>query len=468
MNLVKVLVMAFVVSVMFVGGHAAEKGTPNIVVILADDFGWGSVGCYGGAGLKTPNLDRLAKEGRKFMNGYATGSVCSPTRYALMTGRYYWRTDVKDGKVLSGEGSLHIETNRVTLASLVKTKGYRTAAIGKWHLGLGTNTKVDWNAPLSPGPRAIGFDYFFGLGANIGNPPGYFLENEQVLTNSGAIQIQDNPDKVMQVTTEKAVSWINTNHASPFFLYFTPVAVHEPVTPSAQFTGSSFGKYGDFIHELDWSVGRILDTLDKHGIAKNTLVIFTSDNGGVAREQNPTAGAAMKVGLKINGHLRGGKHDIYEGGFREPFMVRWPERVPAGSTSEDIVSVSDVLATLAGILKVPVPSGNAEDSMDVSSSFFGVGQAARTSIVLQDASAYYAVRRGPWKLIERENPPVFKPRNQKTARTAAQHQKGSGKDELYNLETDAGETNNVALKHPNVVKQLRTLLAETRDQTAVR
>src|SRR5688500_12782605 len=163
-------------------GRAAEPSSkPNIVVILADDFGWGSVNCYGGKGLQTPNLDRLAKEGRLFKNGYATGSVCSPTRYALMTGRYFWRTSVKDGMVLPGDGPLHIETNRVTLASICKSQGLRTGVVGKWHLGLGSNPKTDWDAPLAPGPSAVGFDYFFGLGANIGNPPPIYIENEKAL-----------------------------------------------------------------------------------------------------------------------------------------------------------------------------------------------------------------------------------------------------------------------------------------------
>jgi arylsulfatase A-like enzyme len=239
--------------------------------------------------------------------------------------------------------------------------------------------------------------------------------------------------------------------------------VHEPITPSAKFTGSKFGKYGDFIHELDWSVGQILAALDKHKVAKDTLVIFTSDNGGVVREQNPSAGPAMKAGLKINGMFRGGKHDIYEGGFREPFVIRWPGRVPAGSTSSDIISVTDVLATLGAIVKAPIAAGNGEDSADVSSSWFDGGKPARDSIVLQDASAYYAVRRGPWKLIERENIPVFESRADKAVRALANRKKDAGmKDELYNLESDPGETRNVAADHPKIVEELRTLLVATR------
>lgn len=461
---------------------AAEKNQkPNIVVILADDYGWGSVGCYGGKGLQTPNLDRLAREGRMFKHAYASGSVCSPTRYALMTGRYYWRTSVKDGKVLSGSAPLHIETNRTTLASLCKSQGYRAAVIGKWHLGLGTNDKVDWNAPLKPGPLAVGFDYFYGLSANYGNQPNAYVENEQLLgripgqaveldgegKEGKTVGIKDQrvDDEVMSRLTDKCVDWIGQNCKSPFFLYYAPVAVHEPITPSAKFTGSQFGKYGDFIHELDWSVGQLLAALDKCRVADNTLVIFTSDNGGVAQLKNPNAGAAMKAGLAINGILRGGKHDIYEGGFREPFLVRWPGKVPAGTVCDDIVSATDVLATLAGVLNTTVPKGSGEDSFDVSTSFFGTtkGKPVRDYVVLQDAQANYAIRQGQWKLIERENAPPVPLRNSKVARVQARKDSGM-KDELYSMTTDPSEKENVADKQPEVVKRLRKLLSQTRDQ----
>ena len=459
---------------------AAETKGPNIVVILADDYGWGSVGCYGGKGLQTPNLDRLAKEGRLFRHAYAPGSVCSPTRYALMTGRYFWRTSVKDGMVLPGNGPLHIETNRTTLASVAKSKGYATAAIGKWHLGLGLKKQVDWNAPLTPGPRALGLDYFFGLAANIGNPPPAYIENEELVgrkagdlvtvegnkaVSTNSFTVERLPEGVMPMLTEKCVRWIEKNKQKPFFVYFAPNAVHEPITPASQFNGSKFGKYGDFITELDLSVGKVLEALDKNKLADNTLILFTSDNGGVAQAQNPTAGAAMKAGLAINGVLRGGKHDIWEGGFREPYILRWPGKVPAGTTCDDIVSISDTLATLAGILNVPVSKGNAEDSFDVSSSWLGKGKPARDYIVLQDASATYAIRKGPWKLIERENAPPVPLRNAKGERRQAKAlKKGTPThDELYNLVDDPGEKKDVASTHPDIVKELRQLLASTRN-----
>ncbi len=447
----------------------AAEAKPNIIFILADDYGWGSAAGFGGKGLRTPNLDKLASQGRVFHNAYATGSVCSPTRYAVMTGRYYWRTSVKDGMVLPGDCPLHIETNRTTLASLCKSQGYRTAAIGKWHLGIGVNGKTDWNGSLKPGPLAVGFDYFFGLGANIGNPPGYFLQNEHALTNlaSGGINVHKEPERVMSNLTAQAVAWIEKKEKAPFFLYFTPNAVHEPIVPTSEFGGSKFGKYGDFIEELDWAVGQITQALDRNQLAENTLLIFSSDNGGVVHTQNPSAGAAMKAGLAINGILRGGKHDIYEGGFREPYIVRWPGKVPAGTTSDEVISLCDTLATLASILKVSIPSGNGEDSLDVSSAWLGVNseKPARESIVMQDASAIYAIRRGSWKLIERENPPTFATRGAKGERRKAKASKTAVlHDELYNLTKDPSETKDIAADHPEIVKRLRKLLTSIRDE----
>ena len=257
----------------------APKQKPNIIVILADDYGWGSLGCYGApAQLKTPHLDRLAREGRRFTNAYAPSSVCSPTRYGLMTGRYDWRTRGDGGGVIGAAAPLQIETDRLTLASLCKGQGYRTAAFGKWHLGLQAPPgRTDWNKPLAPGPRAIGFDYFFGIAANAWNGPHTFIENETLLgripgekirimenyspTNyTTGITEQYDTDYLMEEFTDKATDWIEKNSSEPFFIYYAATAVHKPHDYHPRFTGSPFGKYGNFIEELDWCVGRILDT----------------------------------------------------------------------------------------------------------------------------------------------------------------------------------------------------------------
>jgi arylsulfatase A-like enzyme len=487
---VKVLLLATLASVALTASTviAAEPAKrPNLVVILADDLGWGSVGCYGGTRLQTPNIDRLARQGRMFRHAYATGSVCSPTRYALMTGRYYWRTSVKDGQVLPGNSPLHIETNRLTLASLAKANGYHTAAIGKWHLGLGLAARTDWNSELKPGPLSVGFDYFFGLAANLGNQPNGYIENEQLIGRAPGervtlegegktgktlgLQVQRVAEEVTPKLTGKATEWIEKNRGNRFFLYFAPNVIHEPIVPTAQFSGSPYGKYGDFITEMDWAVGRILETLDKLKLTEETVVLFTSDNGGVVNPGNENASAAIKSGLAINGSLRGGKHDIWEGGFREPFIVRWPGKVPAGTSSDQMVAMPDVLGTFAAILGTPLPKGQAEDSFDVSAAWLGksASNASRDFVVLQDASANYALRQGPWKLVERENAPAFEARNRKAAQKRERAAKAAaGGDELYNLLEDPGETKNVAAQNPEVVRKLRQLLTRAREQSGTR
>ena len=467
--------------------RAAElSAKPNVIVILADDFGWGSLGCYGGTGLKTPNLDRLAREGRRFTQAYAPGSVCSPTRYGLMTGRYYWRTSVKDGQVLPGNAPLHIETNRLTLASLCKSQGYRTSAFGKWHLGMGRETHTDWSGTLAPGPLDIGFDYFFGMGSNPWSGPHSFIENRQVTgavpgekivvqgegrennTTSGIVKPWTESD-IMQSLTRKVVSWLEQQRAgAPFFVYFAPNAVHEPVAPNGKFTGSPYGKYGDFIHELDWSVGEVLAALDRLKFAENTLFIFTSDNGGVVSPNNPNATKAISAGLAINGPLRGGKHSEWEGGFREPFIVRWPGHVPAGTVSEQVIGLPDVLATLAALFKAPLPKGNAEDSFDVLRALTEAkaGAPVRDHMILQSADATYTIRMGDWKLVERANPPAFEHRNAKKAAAAAKKAKAGGprRDELYNLKDDPAETTDVASQHADIVAKLKATLVAARDR----
>lgn len=467
----------------FVSTAKAAEQPPNIVVILADDFGYGSLTCYGGKGLQTPNMDRLAREGRRFTNAYATGSVCSPTRYALMTGRYFWRTSVKDGEVLSGNAPLHIETDRPTFASVAKGKGYRTAAFGKWHLGMGSDQRTNWDKPLIPGPLEVGFDHFFGMGSNPWSGPHTFINDHEVTgrvpgesivisgqregaTTSGIKQMWDE-HHITETLTAKATEWLKQESDKPFLLYFAQTAVHRPIAPNPNFTGSPYGAYGDYIHELDWSVGEVLKTLDETGHADDTLVIFTSDNGGVANEGlNDEIGAARKAGLTINGELRGGKHDIWEGGFRVPFIVRWPGHVPAGTTSDAIVAAADVTPTIAGLLGVPLGPGQAEDGFDARPAFFDVEPAGpvRDAVVLQDAHATYAIREGDWKLVERTTTPEVEPRNRAAARRQAQEKAQPKRDELFNLAEDLGETKDVSGEHPEIVERLRQRLIQSRDR----
>jgi arylsulfatase A-like enzyme len=459
---------------------------PNVIVILSDDFGYGSLGCYGApTALQTPSLDRLASEGRRFTHAYAPGSVCSPSRYGLMTGQYYWRTSVKDGKVLPGNSPLHIETNRLTLASLCKSQGYRTAAFGKWHLGMTTARVTDWSKPLKPGPLQIGFDRYFGMAANIGNGPHSFIVDEQVRGHipgepivvqrggkrnhaTTGIQKPWQSDQVMESLTTNVCAWIEDNHDQPFFVYYAPNAVHEPIVPNSRFSGSPYGKYGDFIGELDWRVGQILEKLDELELADDTLVVFTSDNGGVVNPGNENASAAIKAGLAINGPLRGGKHTEWEGGFREPFIARWPGTIPAGSVSDQVICLTDVLATLASILHVPLPEGNAEDSFDVLRAFTEdkPGAPVRDHVILQSASAIYSIRMDNWKLVERANAPKFDSvRNKrKAAQTARKKRMAPKQNELFNLRDDPAEAANVIATHADIAAKMKTFLIEARDR----
>jgi arylsulfatase A len=459
----------------------AATNRPNIVVILADDFGWGSLGCFGAPEtLKTPNIDRLAREGRRFTHAYAPGSVCSPTRYGLLTGRYYWRTSVKDGEVLPGNAPLHIEPTRLTLASLCKSQGYRTAAFGKWHLGMGSARINDWSGELRPGPLDIGFDYFFGMGSNPWSGPHAFIENDRVLgrlpgkpvivsgnrengTTSG-IEKQFAYDQITATLTDKAVEWLKQKSDQPFFLYFAHTAVHRPIAPNPKFKGSAFGVYGDFIEELDASVGQLLQALDENDLADDTLVVFTSDNGGVVAN-TPEHAVAQQAGLKVNGPLRGSKHDEWEGGFREPFLVRWPGQVPASTVSDQVICLTDVLATLARVLDVPLPKGQGEDSFDVLRTFTEKdgGPPVRDHVILQSADAIYAIRQGEWKLIERQNAPTVQPRNKRKAAAQAKRKKATPQqDELFNLKDDPAESSDVAAQHEKIATDMKNRLHQAR------
>jgi arylsulfatase A-like enzyme len=455
----------------------AKPSQPNIVVILADDFGWGSSTCYGAEGVLTPNLDRLAREGRRFTNAYAPGSVCSPSRYGLMTGRYYWRTNIKDGEVLRVDAPLHIETNRLTLASLCKSRGYKTAGFGKWHLGLQSDgPATDWSRPLSPGPLAVGFDTFFGLAANPNNGPHAFIEDDRIvgrvpgepvaITPAGTTGIarQFEPDQIMQTLTAKATGWIETHRTEPFFLYFAPNAVHGPIVPSPGFAGSHAGSYGDFIHELDWSVGQLLATLDRLALADDTLIVFTSDNGGIVDRKSEHVVRALDAGLAINGPLRGGKHSEYEGGFREPFLVRWPGHVPAGTVSDQVIGLTDMVATCAEILGVSLPPAAAEDSYSVLRAFTeaATGPPVRDHVILQAASAVYSLRQGDWKLVERVGAPAYERRPTKHA--VKHDPNASAHDELFNLREDPAEQHDVAADNAALVASMKQRLSAARDQ----
>ncbi len=460
---------------------AAEKPAhPNIVLILSDDFGWGGVGCYGAdpKHVRTPNMDRLAREGRRFTDACTPSSVCSPTRYAVLTGRYCWRTSLKRG-VINIFDPMHIESSRLTIASLLKRKGYATAAVGKWHLGYGNARRLDYTKPLTPGPLDIGFDYHFAVPQNHGDMTGVYVENRKVAgLRSTTLKPMGNcfygrpfigldapqrvDEEVTDVLTEKAAAWMDTVKPNrPFFLYFTPVAVHEPVTPSAETKGKSgCGPYGDFIQDLDRSVGGILDAIDRKGVAGNTLVIFTSDNGAVVTSQGDRPWAkAWAAGLRAAGPWRGRKHSIFEGGFRVPFIARWPGRIPAGTVCDETISLVDLLATTAAIVKEPLPppSEGAEDSFNVLPALLGerIDKPLRPDLIEHSADGNFAIRQGPWKWIEGKPHPQTKPGTLRARRAEF-------KEQLYNLKEDAAETRDVLQQNTALAHQLKERLETCR------
>jgi arylsulfatase A-like enzyme len=463
---------------------------PNVIVFLSDDLGWGSVGCYGANPelVSTPNIDRLAKEGRRFTDALTTSSVCSPTRYALMTGRYCWRTSLIS-EVLGTTAPLHIETTRITVASMLKQQGYNCAAVGKWHLGYGTAEKCDYTKELKPGPLEIGFDYHFGVPANHGDLSGVYVENHWVYGLNKESPSSPSPpyvtigqqkgkptktldlnapkrvdENVMETLTDKLVTWIGQQSAEkPFFVYFTPVAVHNPITPSKATAGKSKGgPFCDFIGDLDLSVGRVLAALDKQGLAENTLVLFSSDNGGVNKPENANLVQtdAQKAGLKPVGPFRGGKHDVWEGGFRVPYLVRWPGHVPAGTVCDETISIVDTLASIATITGAALPkaSEGAEDSHDVSKAWLGekYDSPLRPDVIVHSADGNFAIRKGSYKWIEGIPADDVKPAAKKAH--AIQF-----KPQLYDLKADIAEASEVSAQHADVVNDLAALLNRYRD-----
>jgi arylsulfatase A-like enzyme len=500
------LLLAFLLLAGFGPAHRALAATPNIVIILADDYGYGSAGCYGADGklVRTPNIDRLAREGRRFTDANTTSSVCTPTRYSIITGRYCWRTSLKY-ETLNTFAPLLIEPGRPNMASMLKAHGYRTAAIGKWHLGYGLSHddprwKVDYTGELTPGPLELGFDYHFSVPQNHGDVTGIFVRDHFVYgLRSGKIpagmrlpgpvpddenfaatyesepQIAkgikpleiDAPrrkdDHVMAVLNDQAVHWIEEQKSGqPFFLYFAPVAVHEPVTPSKELQGTSAaGRFGDWILELDRSVGLVLDALERQNLAGETLVIFTSDNGGVYElGQNRPETVAIKAGLAVNGPWRGGKTHIFDGGFKVPFIVRWPGKTPPGTETAEPISLVDIYASTAAILgeKLPPATEGAGDSCNVLPAWLGEKYEAplRRDLILHSNHGVFAIRKGPWKWIEGVPVPQIK-EGQRKGLAAEFH------PQLYNTHDDPGETTDVSAAHPEVVEELRGLLTRYRE-----
>ena len=460
------------------GGCQSESSTtsPNVVVILADDLGYGDPGAYNASSkIPTPHIDQLASEGRLFTDAHSPSSVCTPTRYALLTGRYSWRTRLKQG-VLLGYGASLIDTNRTTIASLLNEEGYRTGGVGKWHLGLQNEKPTDYSRPLRPGPVTSGFDYYWGIPSSLDFGPYLYFENDQTVTlptdstqgssecclgpfwRAGRMAPDFEHDQVLPNITEHAVEFVEQSAGGedPFFLYLPYSAPHTPWLPTGEYEGSSkAGMYGDFVAQVDASVGSVLDALDRADVAENTLVIFTSDNGAIWPPRQ-----VEKFDHRANYRWRGMKADIWEGGHRVPFIVRWPGEVPPGTTSEATISQVDLLRTIASAVGAGMPEGAGPDSYDLLPAFTGANYESpiRGPVVQHSSNGMFALRSGPWKLIEGRGSGGF------TEPVSVEIEEGEPEGQLYNLAEDPDESNNLYQKRPELVDSLQSVLDRIRDQ----
>lgn len=468
--------------------RAAEaQGTPNIVVILADDVGWGDPGCYGATKVKTPHIDRLAREGRRFVDGHASAAVCTPTRYSLLTGQYSWRRKAAglDRGVSNGASPLLIPTDLPNAPSLLKGAGYRTAVIGKWHLGFG-NSRPDYNGELSPGPLEIGFHEFFGLPATNDRIPTVFIRDHRVVGLDPADPIDYAYDKeaalkrglssfaagrnrigwgkggraawwkdaeISDTFTNESVAFIERNKERRFFLLFTPHGVHAPTICHPRFSGSSGqGNRADMLHELDDSIGRILGALDRHGLASNTLVVFSSDNGAYLNDES---------GHRPTGPFRGIKSQLWEGGHRVPFLCRWPAKITPG-VSEDLVSTLDIPATICAAAGVKVPENALPDSFNLLPPLLGDASAPkRDSLVVMSGMGALAIRSGSLKYL----PDLSKAHGWQGGGKAAKKAKGAA---LFDLAKDPGEKNNLLPERKDDAERLAALLESARSRSVTR
>jgi len=445
---------------------------PNVIYILADDLGYGDVSCLNEMSrLQTPNLDRIAAEGMRLTDAHASSALCTPSRYSILTGRYNWRSVLKES-VLKGYGRPILEPGRMTVASLLRERGYFTACVGKWHLGLewplrsGKEEDVDYTLPIRCGPTHCGFDYFYGISASLDMPPYVYIENDQVTQIPDRMtqgpdamrywrQGETAPDfrheEVLPKLTDKVLDLIDEKKDAPFFLYFALPSPHTPILPSPEFEGKSkTNLYGDFVLMTDAVVGRVLDKLAALGLAEDTIVVFTSDNGCSPAADLP---ALAKCGHNPSYIFRGHKADIYEGGHRVPYLVRWPREIVAGLVSEETVCLSDLLATLAEIIDTELPADAGEDSV----SNLGVWQ-GRSSGPLREATVHhscdgsFAIRQGRWKLELCPGSGGWS--DPKPGEEPAD----APKFQLYDLDADIGERRNLIGEQPEVAARLRDLL----------
>lgn len=448
---------------------------PNIIYILADDLGYGDVSCLNkDSKLNTVNIDNVAANGMKFTDAHSNSAVCTPTRYGILTGRYAWRSSLQNG-VLWGYDTMLIKNDQTTVASLLKRNGYHTACIGKWHLGLDwqkdAQGKFDFFQPIVNGPQQVGFDYFYGIPASLDMHPYFYIENNRV-TATSADSVNGNPlmgywragpagndfrhEEVLENITGKATAYISSQakSGSPFFLYFPLTSPHTPVLPSAAYQGKSrTNTYGDFVLMTDAMVGKILDAVKAAGIEQNTIIVITSDNGC---SPNADFEVLIAAGHDPSYIYRGAKADIFEGGHRIPFIVKWPGKVKAGTETNATICLTDLMATLADLLQQPLKDNEGPDSYSLLPLLLQKKGYARTSTIHHSIDGNFSIRKQDWKLIMAHGSGGWSMPTEKEAKA-----QNLPPVQLYHLKTDIGETKNVAADHPQVVKELSKLLEAT-------
>lgn len=481
------------------GALAAAKSQPNVILIYADDVGYGDLGCYGATAVKTPNLDKLARQGLRFTDAHSSSATCTPSRYSMLTGEYAWRK--KGTGVLPGDARLILDPANLSWPGMMKQAGYRTGVVGKWHLGLG-NGNLDWNQDIKPGPLEVGFDSAFLMPATGDRVPCVYVKDRRVLglDPSDPIRVdytkpigdeptgKKNPEllkvhpshghdmaivngvsRIGYMTGGKSALWIDEdmaqrfvdaagefieeNRTTPFFLYFATHDIHVPRVPNRRFAGkTTMGPRGDAIAELDWTVGEVMKHLQRNGLAKNTIVMFSSDNGSVVDDGYKDDAVAKLGSHRPAGRLRGGKYSNFEGGTRVPLIVNWPAGIKPG-VSDALIGQQDFFRSFASLNGLKLASDQASDSVDVMSALLGKSKVGRNWIV--EHSRALSIRKGEYKLIE-ANPGL---------RVAAYTnvELGSGdKAQLYKLSEDLGETKDLSASMPEKVAELSALLAKVK------
>ncbi|NQV34596.1 MAG: arylsulfatase [Phycisphaeraceae bacterium] len=488
------------------------QASPNVIIFLSDDMGYGDPKCLNPQSrIPTPNIDLLSRQGMTFTDAHTSSSICTPSRYGLMTGRYCWRSKLPTGIVWYWDMPF-IDPNRLTMAGMFKQHGYATACVGKWHLGMdwplddgsyisdhetavlmppkkreAYSRQIDFRKPIHGGPLAYGFDYYFGT-AVPNFPPYCFIENDRTVGIPALPKPKDmfgrswgpmiegwQLEKILPTMTDKAVAYIDehaaTKKGQPFFMYFASTAPHTPIRPDKPFQGKSdAGPYGDLVHQVDWTFGQILRALDRNGLADNTIVVFTSDNGSPQRAGDPflhgsedfTLGAVKKMyGHNPSYNYRGMKWNIWDGGHRVPFIVRWPGKVKAGSMCRQTVCLTDWMRTFAGLIGHPLPKDAGEDSYNIMPLLMG-----QTDNPIREATVHhssmagpnmaigngFAIRQGQWKLIHGVGPHGRV--KERVKDLPSDHPIG----ELYDIQADPGEQNNLWNDRQDVVERLVALL----------